>query len=190
LVNVASVHSETILLVEDSPPSRHALAWILRNHGYGVIETANGSEALALLNTREFGLLLTDVGMPIVSGLALGGYVHARWPHIPILVLSGRRPSEYDGKLRFASEFLQKPIDSATLITTVQRLLAGRRSHGSTIHDRGSGCRKKIGSQTWHVCTTCTDWPTAEFEEISANPGTQLQLCNECRLLLTEGKCV
>jgi DNA-binding NtrC family response regulator len=178
-----------ILLVEDNQLSRNALAATLRLHGYDVVEAANGSEALALLNARDFKLVITDVEMPVVSGLALGSYAQARWPYLPVLVISGRRFSDYVGKLTFATDFLQKPIDSATLIVTVQRLIANRNTQAAASDHCGPACRRKIGMQTWHVCANCKDWPDCDFDEILPDTASQLELCNECRLILASGRC-
>jgi DNA-binding response OmpR family regulator len=180
-----------ILLVEDDSGSRHACACILRNRGYDVVEARDGTKALGLLNTREFDLLITDVEMPVLSGLALAAYTHTRWPHIPILVISGRGASEYREKLTSAgsSEFLQKPIEAAILVAAVQGLLAARNGYNVTTH-RGPGCRRKAGTQTWHVCTNCKYWPDSDFDDISIEIADQLELCNECRLILANGECV
>lgn len=183
---------EMILLVEDDKASRYAYAWLLRNRGYQVTEAADGSEALLLLNTSEFALVITDIEMPVVNGLALAAYTYARWPQIPILVMSGRPLSEYSEKLLSirSATFLRKPFDVASLVSTVERLLAARSSRDPVANHGSLPCRQKIGTQTWHVCTACKDWPKSGFHEVSANPGAQLQLCNECRLLLAEGKCL
>jgi DNA-binding NtrC family response regulator len=181
-----------ILLAEDEDGAREVYSWILRNRGYNVIEARNGSKALALLNTREFHLVITDVEMPIVSGLALAAYTHARWPHIPILIMSGHDVSDYASKITplGSTEFLQKPVDPAILTATVQRLLAAGSSLQPTSDCRGPACRRKVGTQTWHVCANCKNWPDSDFDEISIDTADQLQLCNECRLILANGKCL
>jgi CheY-like chemotaxis protein len=60
-----------ILLVEDEPESRYALARILRHHGYDVMEAADGDEALGLLAKSQFDLVITDLVMPNRTGLIL-----------------------------------------------------------------------------------------------------------------------
>jgi two-component system response regulator HydG len=114
-----------ILLVEDEPKSRYAVARILRRHDYEVAEAAGGNEALALLNKSHFDLIITDLKMPDQSGLVLLAHIRANWPQMPLIMMSGYL-SEAAGKIVADgfSEFLRKPIDPPTLIATVRRLLA------------------------------------------------------------------
>jgi two-component system response regulator HydG len=113
-----------ILLVEDEPKSRYAVARILRSHDYDVTEAAGGNEALALLNKSHFDLIITDLKMPDQSGLVLLAHIRAKWPRMPLILMSGYL-SEAAGKVVSDgfSEFLPKPIDTPTLIATVRRLL-------------------------------------------------------------------
>jgi CheY-like chemotaxis protein len=123
-----------ILLVEDEPASRYALAHTLRNHGYDVREAADGNEALGLiqellLQKSSIDLVITDLRMPNENGLVLAAHVHVKWPQVPMLLMSGYL-SERAGKLvsEGFAEFIHKPIDPSALIAAVQRLLQGRAS--------------------------------------------------------------
>jgi CheY-like chemotaxis protein len=113
-----------ILLVEDEPKSRYALARTLRTHHYDVTEVGGGNEALALLNKSHFDLVITDLKMPDQSGLVLLAHIRAKWPRMPLIMMSGYL-SEAAGKIVADgfSEFLRKPIDPPILIATVRRLL-------------------------------------------------------------------
>jgi|UPI0004BC9881 CheY-like chemotaxis protein len=84
-----------ILLVEDEPLVRLFCADVLEEEGFVVIETGNAEEALLVLETRDDILVLfTDINMPGLNGLELAGRVHERWPHIQLVLTSGReRPS-------------------------------------------------------------------------------------------------
>jgi CheY-like chemotaxis protein len=118
-----------ILIVEDEPESRYALAQTLRRHGYDVKEAADGNEALAiiqelLLQKLSIDLVITDLRMPNKNGLVLAAHIHVKWPQVPMLLMSGYL-SEHAGKLvseGFAA-FIHKPIDPPALIAAVQRLL-------------------------------------------------------------------
>ena len=120
-----------ILFVEDESLSRRAFAQILRAKGYQVAEAQNGAEALEILNTgtevitkKAFDLVITDLVLPGLHGINLIHQIRARWPDMPIIVISGYL-SETPGKviLEGFAEFIQKPIDPAALIAAVQRLL-------------------------------------------------------------------
>ncbi|HEV8723452.1 MAG TPA: response regulator [Candidatus Binatia bacterium] len=113
-----------ILLVEDDSASRYALARILRNKGYEVIEATDGNEAFALFEKSHFDLVITDLKMPNQTGLVLIARIRVKWPNMPILLMSGFL-SEAAGKLvaEGLAKFIHKPIEPEDLVATVQRLL-------------------------------------------------------------------
>ena len=67
------IGSETVLLVEDEPQVRKVTSEMLRAQGYKVMEAANGTEAMAVVERVDepVHLLLTDVVMPLMGGLSL-----------------------------------------------------------------------------------------------------------------------
>jgi CheY-like chemotaxis protein len=94
LLPFALYNRSVILLVEDDPESRYAVAHILRGNGYDVREAADGNEALALiqellLQKLSIDLVITDLRMPNESGLVLAAHIHVKWPQVPMLLMSG-----------------------------------------------------------------------------------------------------
>ncbi|MDP1752334.1 MAG: response regulator, partial [Reyranella sp.] len=78
-----------ILIVEDEPPIRRLLRTTLAAHDYRTLEAATGAEALQALRHHRPDLVLLDLGLPDVDGLALIGQIRAQGP-VPIVVLSSR----------------------------------------------------------------------------------------------------
>jgi DNA-binding NtrC family response regulator len=114
-----------ILLVEDDPPSSRALTLALKTAGHEVMNADNGTEALELLAIHDFELVITDLVMPNLNGLNLLNTVRLRWPHMPLILMSGYlRQDTGKATMEGIAAFLQKPIDPTTLIMTVERLLA------------------------------------------------------------------
>ncbi len=113
-----------ILLVEDDSASRYALAQILRNKGYEVIEATDGNEAFRLFEKSHLDLVITDLRMPNQNGLVLIARIRVKWPNMPILLMSVFL-SEAAGKLvaEGLAEFIHKPIEPEDLIATVQRCM-------------------------------------------------------------------
>ena len=79
----------TILIVEDEPPIRRLLRTTLGAHDYRTLEAATGAEALSALRHHRPDLVLLDLGLPDIDGLALIGRIRELAP-VPIVVLSSR----------------------------------------------------------------------------------------------------
>ena len=121
-LRVSDLTDGVILVVDDEPLVRFAIARSLKQEGYDAIEAADGQEALDLLANRRFDLVLTDLKMPKVDGADLVAQIRANWPEIPVILMSSYL-SEKGRKLVSAgsAEFLQKPIDRSLLIANAQR---------------------------------------------------------------------
>ena len=88
-----SVVSRVVLIVEDEGFIRMLAADILQDEGFTVLEVATADEAWPILERRsDIAVLFTDVNMPgHMDGLALAARVAERWPHIRLVLTSGRR---------------------------------------------------------------------------------------------------
>lgn len=86
----------TILLVEDEAPVRAIARRILARQGYTVIEAPNGREALRIAEnySGEFGIVVTDMVMPEMSGRAFADEFSALYPGVPVLFVSGYTDDE------------------------------------------------------------------------------------------------
>ncbi len=122
-----STASERILLAEDEPAIRTALARILRSAGYEVLEAEHGGEALRLSEAepRPIDLLLSDVMMPGVGGKELVQRLTVLRPEIRVVLMSGYTDDEALradlGAARYA--FLQKPFAARDLLKVIRAAL-------------------------------------------------------------------
>ncbi|HEY5547353.1 MAG TPA: ATP-binding protein [Gemmatimonadaceae bacterium] len=123
---------ETILLAEDQDDVRSTLARLLRSHGYTVVDTADGADALSKIERGEmppFQLLITDLVMPRIGGEALVAALRPTYPEVPVLVISG---FDQQGSLRrmyergHATAFLEKPFEGQPILKLVRDLLDAR----------------------------------------------------------------
>ena len=118
---------ETILLAEDEPAIRAALARMLRTSGYTVIEASNGGEALRLAEETPgvIDLLLTDVMMPGIGGKELVQRLLQVRPGTRIILMSGYTDDEMLrrdlGDARYV--FLQKPFAAKQAVAAVREVL-------------------------------------------------------------------
>ncbi len=116
----------TILLVDDDEALRH-FAWrILLEQGFHVIEASDGAEALEVASAYDqpIDLLLTDVIMPKVNGLALARGLLQERPGIRVLYMSGYMEKSMLLAKHPESVLLQKPFTPETLIAAVRQAFA------------------------------------------------------------------
>jgi CheY-like chemotaxis protein len=113
-----------ILIVEDELSIATLLREMLEDEGYTVLLARNGQEALDILGTNQPALVLTDVMMPILDGLALCRAIqaHPGYRAIPVIVMSAiiELPAA-DGC--HASAFIKKPFDLQQLADTITNLI-------------------------------------------------------------------
>ncbi len=116
-----------ILAVDDSNSMRQMVSFTLAGAGHTVIEAADGVEALALAEQHDFGLVITDVNMPRMDGIALVKALRAlpAYRFTPLLMLTTESGPEKKqaGKAAGATGWLVKPFDPEKLLATVNRVL-------------------------------------------------------------------
>ena len=114
-----------VLVVEDDDMVRSVAAEALEQAGYEVVTTANGREALdAVEQDRDFDLVVTDLMMPLLTGVQLTAELEARGHGLPVIYTSGYPGGVTDEVPRGPrAEFLPKPFRSGELVSAVERLL-------------------------------------------------------------------
>ncbi len=110
---------------------------MLSEEGFRVFEAASAVEALEVLETahRRVDLLITDVVMPDINGVALVGMVRSKWPATRILFMSAH-PAEVlvqEGLKDPAVHFLAKPFSREELVRRVEEALRGQSSESSPV---------------------------------------------------------
>jgi signal transduction histidine kinase/CheY-like chemotaxis protein len=120
--------SGTVLLVEDEPGTREVTRRLLERSGYSVIELHTANEALDRLasDRQQVCAVLTDVMMPGMNGMAFARHVWARWPDLPVVLMSGYSDTDVldEADARHV-HFLEKPFTSATLLKALSDAQAG-----------------------------------------------------------------
>jgi PAS domain S-box-containing protein len=124
----ATGQGETVLVVEDDASVRKALVESLELLNYRTLEAANGQEALAIAEELgdEIGLVLSDVVMPGMDGVALLRGLRERGSAVPVVMLTGHPPEEKMEDLRAQGllEWLPKPPEFGQLAEMVARALS------------------------------------------------------------------
>ena len=80
-----------VMLVDDADVERAATRWVLQRAGYATVEAADGLDAIAVLDGSSPDVILLDLSMPDLDGLALLRFIRddARWRSIPVIVVTG-----------------------------------------------------------------------------------------------------
>ncbi len=118
---------ETILVVEDDADVRDLARRVLQRQGYTLLEAGDGEEALRLAarHPGSVHLLLTDVVMPGMSGVALAEDLAQTQPDLKVLFMSGYLDDAvaHHGVLEDSVAFLRKPFTPKTLARKVRAVL-------------------------------------------------------------------
>jgi len=117
--------AECILLVDDDASVRAMTLEALVEAGYDAIACADGDAALSALAARRFDLLLTDVGLPGISGRELADRARAQQPGIRVLFITGyaENAGNRQAFLGEGMDMLAKPFNLNTLLRTVRQNL-------------------------------------------------------------------
>jgi two-component system chemotaxis response regulator CheY len=106
---------------------REMIRIVLSEAGFQVAQAADGQQALTLARQSSFDLVLSDVHMPNMDGIALIRALRAEpaYRHTPILMLTTESSpeSKREGKEAGATGWIIKPFDPQQLIATMQRVL-------------------------------------------------------------------
>jgi DNA-binding NtrC family response regulator len=117
-----------ILVVDDDRAFRVAARTLLQDEGYELHLAANGEEALRLLDEQPVDLVLSDLVMGSMTGLALLGRIRARDPELPVIMVTGFASIQtaVEAMRLGASDYLTKPHNNEELLIKIRRTLAAR----------------------------------------------------------------
>jgi|SRR5579859_7864886 len=116
-----------LLIVDDDPSIHELIQAMLAGTRWESDSAPNAQEALALLETRpSYQVLLVDILMPGMDGLALLGQLRTRYPNVPVVMMTVKNTSDHViASLRQeAAAYISKPFSRDTLLTTLQGALS------------------------------------------------------------------
>jgi two-component sensor histidine kinase/CheY-like chemotaxis protein len=113
-----------VLIVEDELVLRMRAVDVVEDAGFVAIEAVGADEAMQVLESRDdIALLFTDIQMPgSMDGLKLAHAVHARWPHIKIILVSGK-VAVTDADKPADSRFFPKPFEIQQMVLELQQMI-------------------------------------------------------------------
>jgi two-component system cell cycle response regulator DivK len=117
----------TVLLVEDTEDNRFMMRRLLEMAGYHVIEAMNGEEAVKLAKTGSPRLILMDLSLPVIDGLAATRLIRKlpELESVPIIAVSAHDTSDFQSEAIEAgcNSYVTKPIDFNELEELIAQLL-------------------------------------------------------------------
>jgi len=117
--------NKRILVVDDEENAREALSKILAHDGYDVSSAANGVEALNYLRNKDVELIITDINMPEMNGLAFLRELNRCRPESNVIMLTayGEVESYLEAMNLGAFEYINKPIRYDDLKKVINKIL-------------------------------------------------------------------
>jgi len=114
-----------ILIVDDEPAILNLLNKILIGQGYGAAIASNGENALQILQTEKFDLMLSDINMTPINGIELLRKAAATWPDMGVIMLTayGTVSTAVEAMKEGAFDYILKPFKFDELLLTIQRAL-------------------------------------------------------------------
>jgi len=124
--------TERLLVVDDDPKIASLHKKNLERFGYTVTAVVSSSKALNrfLLQQQEFDMVITDMTMPVMSGLELAGEIKSRRPELPVLICTGfsEKISHNNQLPAQVDALLMKPVQNAQLLEKVRYLLDAKKA--------------------------------------------------------------
>jgi two-component system, OmpR family, KDP operon response regulator KdpE len=164
-----------ILVVDDDPQLARALRITLTAHGYQVDTAADGATALASASRNRPDLVILDLGLPDLDGVAVAQGLRG-WSSAPIIVLSARQaePSKVDALDAGADDFVTKPFGMDELLARIRAALrratpAPSRAAVTTVDFTVDLADKRVTTLTGEIRLTPTEWHLLEV--LAREPG-------------------
>lgn len=114
-----------VLIVEDDAPTRRLLQAVLSHVGYSSAFATNGAEAIHLLRTNDYAVVVLDIMMPEVGGREVVDFIAAESIPIPVVICSAAGPRVLTGfDANVVKAIVRKPFDVeefAAIVTSVAR---------------------------------------------------------------------
>jgi two-component system, NtrC family, response regulator HydG len=124
-MNETSQNRGRILIVDDEQHAREALAVLLEEDGYQVRDAADGFKALGVLREWDCDLLVTDLRMPVMDGLALINKAKEEFPELTCLVMTafGSVENAVEAMKTGADDYLTKPLNFDAVELVIERAM-------------------------------------------------------------------
>jgi DNA-binding NtrC family response regulator len=126
------LRNTSVLIIEDDAGMLCALDKVLTGEGADVTCAAWAGDAIDILTARKkrIDLVITDLRMPILTGITVVYAIHEVFPALPIIVLTafGSPDAKAECLRQGAAAFLEKPLDTPQLLTAIEGVFASQKA--------------------------------------------------------------
>ena len=119
--------AKTIMIIDDSASIRQVVNLTLKKSGYDVIEAIDGKDALGKLDGQKINLIICDVNMPNMDGIAFlrelkqnPGY---KFPPVIMLTTESQEAKMQEGKAAGAKAWVVKPFKPENMLSAIEKLI-------------------------------------------------------------------
>jgi DNA-binding response OmpR family regulator len=128
-----------VLVIDDEPEIAALLEDILTSEGHTVETAVNGADGVKLAKSSHYDMVITDLGMPGLSGWEVARRIRDEVADLPVVLITGWGASLDEDKVRNAgiAEVVQKPFDIDTVLEATARVLGAR--PGPAAEDQAGG---------------------------------------------------
>jgi DNA-binding response OmpR family regulator len=117
--------SYTVLIIDDEAEVADTCARVLIRAGFDCLVAYDGPAALALIDSRQPALVLSDINLPSGDGFEIARYVRRKTPGTPVVLMTAHHHPDVPQQAARAgaASYLRKPFSNAELTTTINSLL-------------------------------------------------------------------
>ena len=116
--------NQKILVVEDEPASLRILRYFLSSEGYETAGAKDGVEAMELLGQCRFDLVLSDIKMPRMDGVALARHILSTLPVTPVFLITANMSECLEAVQKLGVPCFSKPLSLDQLLSKIQKVLS------------------------------------------------------------------
>lgn len=161
--------SHSVLIVEDEQVLRESLAGLLEAEGYEVLQAAHGNEAYTIVLRQPIDVVLSDVRMPEMDGMALLTRLQQLAPETPVIMVTayGTVNSAVEAMRAGAWDYLLKPVQFDDLLLKIERAL----EFGAISRDRRVMTEQLAAESSFHNVVSESPNMLKLFEQVSKLSG-------------------
>jgi len=140
--------AQRILIVDDEPSIRKVLAAHLKKFGHEVETAEDGGAAIAMLEEQPFHLVVSDLKMPVVDGMALLRWAGENQPGLPVILITahGTVDTAVEALKEGAFDYITKPFDRDELHGVITKALATEQRNSRSLQPEGPGRLGIVGT--------------------------------------------